>query len=398
MLSALAVKKIKPESKTKRYTDEKSMYLEVTPKGGMLWRLRYRLNGKENIFSIGTYPEISLAEAREVRDDAKKIIKQGISPTAARKQAKIAKVGIASFETIANQLMNDKRGTITESSYKHDCSLLRRDILPAIGKMPIDTIKAPHLLEMAKKVEARGAGTVARKSLRLTGTVMRYAKRLGLIEYDPTTGLSEALKPRKTQHMARIPESELPLLLQKIDAYIGEEMTRIALKIITLTFVRSKELRNMEWSEVDFDKKEWRIPASKMKMGKVHIIPLSTQVIALLERLKLLTGDKQYAFYSSRSFKPIGESTLLNAIWRLGFKDHMTVHGFRGLASTILHEKSYLHAAIELQLAHSDKDQVSASYNYAGHLPYRRKMMQEWADYIDELRSGVIVHFPKAMG
>jgi integrase len=396
MLTVSEIRAIKPQEKSKRYYDAQRMYLEVTPKGGMYWRMKYDFEGKERLFALGVYPEVTLAEARVKRDEAKKLIKQGIDPNAAKKKAKIVESGALTFEAIANQWMDDREGSLVEKSHNKNRSQLNNDIFPVLGKMPIDTIKSPHLLELARKIEARGAATMARRALRIASAVMRYAKREGFIQIDPTGGIAEALKPHKVQHMARIPESELPKLLRDIDSYTGEILTKTGLKLMALTFVRTSELRFMEWSEIDFNKNEWRIPANKMKMDKVHIVPLSSQAIALLMDLKPHTGHRQYVFYSTRSNKPISENTMLGALWRLGYKGHMTGHGFRGLASTILHERDYKHAAIEIQLAHSDKDEVSASYNYADHLPYRRKMMQEWANLLDELRGGQVVPFPKA--
>jgi integrase len=401
MLTDSQIKKIKPTPDKKapdRYNDGNGLYLHVFSTGGKRWIMDYRFEGKRKSYSIGIYPDVTLANARDKRDDARKLLTQGIDPSQAKKEAKIVESGVLTFESIANQWMEDREDALSESGHKKNRSQLNNDIFPSFGRLAIDEVKAPQLLEMARKIESRGAGEMARRALRLAGSIMRHAKREGLIEYDPSTGISEALKPRKVQHMARIPESQLPKLLQDIDGYSGERITQIGLKLIALTFVRTKELRFMEWTELDLDKREWRISADKMKMNKTHIVPLSDQAISLFEELKGYTGHRQYGFYSTRSNKPISENTILGALWRMGYKGHMTGHGFRGLASTILHERNYNHAAIEIQLAHSDKDEVSASYNYAGHLPYRRKMMQEWADYLDELRGGKVIPFPKVAG
>jgi integrase len=395
MLTDSQIKKIKPPAEGQKapdkYSDGRGLQLHVFANGGKYWRMAYRFEQKQKTFSIGKYPEISLAEAREKLNEAKKLISQGIDPMAAKKETQNADDGALTFETIANQWLADRKDNIEESSHKRNVRHFVNDVFPIIGKKPIDTIKSPHVIEMAKKIEERGAAEMARRALRLTSAVMRYAKTLGLIESDPAAGLTEALKPRKIKHMARIPESELPQLLTDIDGYSGDIMTRIGLQLITLTFVRTIELRHMEWSEIDSEKREWRIPAEKMKMDKIHIVPLSNQTIALLDELRPHTGQRKYAFHSIRSNKPMSEVTILAALWRMGYKGRMTGHGFRGLASTILHERNYNHAAIELQLAHSDKDQVSAAYNYADHLPYRKIMMQEWADYLDEIREGQMI-------
>lgn len=402
MLTDSQIKKVKPPTEDQKapdkYSDGQGLQLHVFANGGKYWRMAYRFEKKQKTFSIGKYPDVTLAEARVKRDEVKRLIKQGIDPMKAKKEAQTTDEGASTFETIANQWLADRQDSIKDSSHTRNVRHFINDIYPAIGKKPIDTIKAPHVLEMAKKIEGRGAAEMARRALRLTSAVMRYAKAIGLIEYDPTSGLSEALKPRKVKHMARIPESELPKLLKDIDNYPGDIITRIALQLITLTYVRTIELRHMEWTEIDLDKREWRIPAEKMKMGKIHIVPLSDQAVSLLNELRAFTGNRKYTFHSIRSNKPMSEVTLLAALWRMGYKGRMTGHGFRGLASTILHERNYNHAAIELQLAHSDRDQVSAAYNYADHLPYRKKMMQEWADYLDGLRTGQVVQFPKAAG
>lgn len=390
MLTDSQIKKVKPPAEDQKapdkYSDGQGLQLHVFANGGKYWRMAYRFEGKQKTLSLGIYPEVSLAEARSKREDAKRTLRQGTDPMEAKKETQKVADGSLTFEAIATQWLEDRKESIQPSSHTRNVRHLVNDVFPMFGNKQIDTIKSPHVIEMAKKIEERGAAEMARRALRLTSSVMRYAKALGLIETDPATGLTEALKPRKIKHMARIPESELPQLLKDIDAYSGDILTRIGLQLITLTFVRTIELRHMEWSEIDLEKREWRIPAEKMKMGKIHIVPLSDQSIELLEELRPHTGHRKYAFHSTRSNKPMSEVTLLAALWRMGYKGRMTGHGFRGLASTILHERNYNHAAIELQLAHSDRDQISAAYNYADHLPYRKTMMQEWADFLDELR------------
>lgn len=386
MLTAAKVKSIKPTGVTKRYTDEKSMYLEVTKSGGMYWRYRYRLDGKQNIFTIGSHPELTLAQARSLRNDANKLVKQGINPTQAKKQTNIVQSSAPTFETVANEWLEDRKGGLAELTHKKNQSLLVRDVFPVIGNMPIDTIKSKTLVEMAKRVEDRGAIEMAKKAVRLCGAILTHAKVLDLIEANPAIGITDVLKKRKVQHMARIPEYELPELLRKIEDYSGELMTKIALKLLFLTFVRTNELRHMEWTEINFEKKEWRIEADKMKMSRAHIVPLSRQAIELLEEMKQHTAHRKYVFHSVRSGKPMSENTMLGAFWRMGYKGSMTGHGVRGLASTMLHERRFDHAAVELQLAHSAGNQVSAAYNHATHLEYRHEMMQSWADILDEMR------------
>lgn len=393
MLTVLEIKQIKPLDKTKRYWDEKGMYLEVTPKGGMLWRLKYRLDGKEKVLALGTYPEISLAQARRKRDEAKLLIAENIDPNQAKKQAKIKATGLPTFKELATAWMEDRQGTIKPATMTRDLSTFEKDLFPDLGDMAIDTIKGIHILAAAKKIEQRGAVEMAKRSIPLVGAIFRYAIRQGFIENDPTPHLGEALKPRKVKHMARIELSELPTLLQKIDSYGGDPVTIAAIKLMTLTFVRTIEMRFMEWSEVDFQKKEWRVPAHKMKMELPHIVPLSKQAIEVLESLRPLTGHRNYVFYNASVHKPLSENAVLGALWRMGYKGRMTGHGFRGLASTTLHEQGYMHDAIEIQLAHTVGSSVSKAYNHAQHLDYRRNMMQGWADFIDTLKTNQIVQF-----
>jgi len=248
MLTDAQVRRIKPSEKKTKYSDEKGMYLEVTPSGGMHWRMKFRFNGKENIFSIGTYPDTTLAQARRMRDEARLQLKDGINPNEAKKQKK------------------------QEGTYLRDLSVFEKDLFPALGNIPIDQIKGKDILACAKKIEARGAQEMAKRSIPLAGRIFRYAIRKGLIENDPTPHLQEALKPRKVKHMARLDISEFPPFLERMDHYHGNILVKTALQFIALTFVRTSELINMEWDEIDFENKLWRIPAYKMKMALPHHI------------------------------------------------------------------------------------------------------------------------------
>lgn len=396
MLTDARIRKIKPEAKTKRYADEKGMYLEVTPSGGMYWRLKYRIDGKENRYSIGVYGEVSLAEARTKRDEARKLIAQGVNPNQAKKEAKDIIDNVNSFEVWARKWLLDRQSTIKPDTFKRDSSLLEKDLIPFIGQIPIDKIKSPEILAAARKVEDRGAGEMARRMIRLAGCVFRQAMCEGVTTYDPTDGLTEALKPRKVVNMVRIDAKDLPEFLSRIDAYDGDVLTRLGLKFINLTFARTIEVRFMEWAEIGFEAKEWRIPANKMKKETKHIVPLSAQALEILEEIKAMGLNSPYVFFNTASRKPYSENFITNAIARMGYKGRMTGHGFRGLASTILHEQGYLHDAIERQLSHNEKNKVAAAYNHAQHLPYRRQMMQDWANYLDNVRTGKVLHFIKA--
>ncbi|WP_353164047.1 tyrosine-type recombinase/integrase [Acinetobacter guillouiae] len=390
MLTDAQVRKIKPIDKKKRYSDEKGLYLEVTPSGGRFWRLKYRFNGRESTLTIGSYPEISLAQARRVRDEARIQLYNNIDPNAVKNDRLQQADESTLFKSLAMEWMEDRKAVIKEATHLRDLSVFEKDLFPALGHMPIDQIKGKDVLACAKQIEARGAQEMAKRSIPLAGRIFRYAIRKGLIENDPTPHLGEALKPRKVRHMARLDISEFPPFLERMDRYHGNPMIKTAIQLMTLTFVRTAELRMMEWDEIDFETKLWRIPADKMKMAQPHIVPLSKQAIELIEGLRPLTGNKQYVFYNHSTAKPMSSNALLCVIRTLGYAGKMTGHGFRGLASTTLHEQGYMHDAIEIQLAHTVGNAVSQAYNHAQHLEYRIKMMQEWSDFIDGLRERII--------
>lgn len=390
MLTDAHVRKIKPLEKKKRYADEKGLYLEVTPSGGRFWRLKYRFNGRESTLTIGSYPEISLAQARRTRDEARIQLYKNIDPNAIKNDRLQQTDESRLFKVLAMEWMEDRKAVIKEATYLRDLSVFEKDIFPALGNMPIDQIKGKDVLACAKKIEARGAQEMAKRSIPLTGRIFRFAIRKGLIENDPTPHLHEALKPRKVKHMARLDISEFPPFLERMDRYHGNPVIKTALQLMTLTFVRTAELRMMEWCEIDFENKIWRIPPERMKMALPHLVPLSRQAIELLESLLPLTGKKQYVFYNHSTAKPMSSNAILCVIRTMGYNGKMTGHGFRGLASTTLHEQGYMHDAIEIQLAHRVGNAVSQAYNHAQHLEYRTKMMQEWSDFIDSLRNKIV--------
>lgn len=387
MLTDAQVRKIKPLEKKTKYADEKGMYLEVTPSGGMHWRMKFRINGKENIFSIGTYPDTTLAQARRIRDEARLNLKDGINPNEAKKQRKLQVDESSLFRVLAMEWMEDRKAVIKEATYLRNLSVFEKDLFPALGDMPIDQIKGKDILACAKKIEERGALEMAKRSIPLAGRIFRFAIRKGIIENDPTPHLGEALKPRKVKNMARLDISEFPAFVERMDRYHGNLIIRSALQLMTLTFVRTTELRMMEWNEIDYENRLWRIPAHKMKMAMPHIVPLSKQALEILEKIQPITGIKPYVFYNYSTAKPISSNALLCAIRTMGYNGKMTGHGFRGLASTTLHEQGYMHDAIEIQLAHKVGNAVSQAYNHAQYLDYRIKMMQEWSDFIDGLRT-----------
>lgn len=390
MLTDAHVRKIKPLEKKKRYADEKGLYLEVTPSGGKFWRLKYRFNGRESTLTIGSYPEISLAQARRSRDEARIQLYNNIDPNAIKNDRLQQMDESKLFKALAMEWMEDRKTVIKENTYLRDLSVFEKDLFPVLGDIPIDQIKGKDVLACAKKIEARGAQEMAKRSIPLVGRIFRFAIRKGLIENDPTPHLQEALKPRKVKHMARLDISEFPPFIERMDRYHGNPVIKTALQLMTLTFVRTAELRMMEWSEIDFENRLWRIPAEKMKMALPHLVPLSKQAIELLESLLPLTGRKQYVFYNHSTAKPMSSNAILCVIRTMGYNGKMTGHGFRGLASTTLHEQGYQHDAIEIQLAHRVGNAVSQAYNHAQYLDYRIKMMQEWSDFINSLRNKIV--------
>jgi integrase len=393
MLSKLLIDKTKPQAKSVRLSDGRGMYLEISPAGGKWWRFKYRFAGKERRISLGVYPDVPLAAAREKREEARRQVAAGIDPGEQRKAAKVALVESTenTFEAIAREWF----GLFSTKWVKgHADKIIRRlelNVFPWLGARPVKAITAPELLAVLRRVESRGANETAHRALQVCGRVFRYAIATGRAERDPSRDLSGALAPIQERHFASITE---PLavgeLLRAIDAYKGAFVTRCALRLAPLVFVRPGELRAAQWVEFDFDKSEWRIPASRMKARVQHIVPLSTQAVAILRELQPMTGRFPFAFPSVRSrYRAMSENAVTGALRRMGYTGQdMTGHGFRSMASTLLNEQGWNRDAIERQLAHGERDAVRAAYNYAEHLPERRRMMQAWADYLEKLKNG----------
>jgi len=391
-LTDIQIRNAKPGQKVLRLKDERGLYLEVSPAGGKLWRLRYWLNSRENRISLGIYPDISLKDARERRDEARKLIANGIDPSQARKdeKAEIAADAVT-FEKVAREWFQKFK---ENWSFGHAARTMRRfemDVFPWIGERPIRDILAPELLATIRRIESRGAIETAHRTLQNCGQVFRYAVASGYADRDISGDLRGAIPPTKEKHHASVIDpKDVAALLRTIEAYAGSFVTMCALRLAPMTFVRPGELRHAEWSEIDLDKAEWRIPAEKMKMREQHIVPLSRQAVAILRELHPLTGAGRYLFPSVRtSARPMSENTVNAALRRLGYsKEEMTGHGFRSMASTLLNEMGWNRDAIERQLAHAERNSIRAAYNFAEFLPERRKMMQGWADYLDKLKEG----------
>ena len=394
-LTATAIRNTKPADKPIRLFDGGGMYLEVSPAGGRWWRLKYRFVGKEKRLSLGACPEVSLAEARSRREDARKLLAAGIDPSDQRKAAKREAEGreINSFEAVAREWYG-KQAHVWVAHHASD--VLRRlesNLFPEIGSEPIAEVTAPMLLAAVRKIEHRGAHDLAHRVLQVASQVFRYGVATGRCERDPAPDLRGALTPHKSKHQAAVAPEELPALLRAIDGYseLGDKLTAYALRLLVLTFVRTNELIGAEWSELDLDSAVWIIPATRMKMRTEHVVPLSRQAIEVLREIRAIGCSSRYIFPGRYPDKPISNNTMLFALYRLGYKGKMTGHGFRAVASTILNEAGFRADVIERQLAHCERNEIRGAYNRAEYLAERRKMMQQWANMLDALAQGAQV-------
>ncbi len=403
MLTDTAIRRAKPEPKARKLFDERGLYLIVTPGGGKWWRFKYRFHGTEKLLALGVYPDVSLKDARERRDEARRKIAAGIDPAAEKKQANEAAKAHSSgsFEAVAREWFEKfSPNWVAE----HSAIVIRRletNVLPWLGARPIGEITAPELLTVLRRIEARGALEVAHRIKQVCGQVFRYAVATGRAQRDPTGDLRGALPtPREKHHAALTRPADVAALMRAIAAYQGSFVTRCALRLSALTFVRPGELRKAEWSEIDFDEGIWRIAAARMKMRRDHLVPLSKQAIEVLRELRPLTGSGRYLFPGARTAgRPMSENAVTAALRYMGYDgDQMTAHGFRTLASTLLNEMGWAGDAIERQLAHAERDGVRDAYNRAEYLVERRRMMQAWADYLDGLMAGGTVIALRANG
>ncbi len=403
-LTDMKVQKVKHQDKPFTLFDGGGLFLMVTPSGGKLWRFKYRYDGKQKLLALGAYPEVSLADARQKREDARKLLASKNDPGAARKaqiQDNLQKS--ETFETIAREWFQKFSQRWKETHSSRIIRSLERDVFPWIGTQPIKEIKAPELLAVLRRIEIRGTLDTVHRIRTICGQIFRYAVASGRAERDPSSDLKGAIPPPQEGHMAAITEpAKVGELLRAIDGYQGGFVVQCALKLAPLLFVRPGELRHMEWSELDFENTQWNLPAEKMKMKEPHIVPLPTQAVAILEAIKPLTSTSRYVFPSGRSFgRPMSNNAILAALRRMGYdKDEMSGHGFRAMARTILDEVLQVRTDfIEAQLAHRVRDPLGRSYNRTQHLDERKKMMQKWADYLDGLKAGAkVIPFRRSEG
>ncbi|HGM5433560.1 TPA: tyrosine-type recombinase/integrase [Serratia marcescens] len=387
-LNARQVETAKPKGKPYKLSDGGGLFLLVNTNGSRYWRLKYRIAGKEKLLSIGVYPATSLADARSKRDEAKRSLAAGGDPGLEKQQEKLARKGNAenTFEQVAREWYQRRYDRWSESYRLEMMATFESDVFPYIGHRPINEIKPLELLAVLTKLEQRGATEKMRKVRQRCGEVWRYAVITGRAEYNPAPDLASATVPHKREHYPHLTESELPEFLAELNSYSGSMKVKLALKLLILTGTRPGELRQAEWSEFDFDKAIWEIPASKMKMRRPHLVPLSQQAVAILEQVKPISSRYKLVFPGRiQHTKPISEMTVNVLIRRIGYGGRATGHGFRHTMSTILHEQGFNSAWIELQLAHVDKNSIRGTYNHAQYLEGRREMLQWYADYMDSL-------------
>ena len=395
MLTDTAVKKAKQQPTAYKLYDTGGMFVLVAPTGGKLWRLKYRYAGKEKLLSLGAYPEVSLADARIKRDEARKQLHDGVDPGEARKAVKRARASSAanSFEAIAREWHTKFADTWAPSHADRVLRLLERDVLPWIGHRPIADIAAPELLAVLRRIESRGALETAHRARIYAGLVFRYALHTGRADRDPASDLRGALPPKRDGHFSAATNPEqLGDLLRALDGYKGSPVVRAALLLAPMVFVRPGELRSARWADIDLDKAEWRFTVPKTKTP--HIVPLAPQAVAILRDLQPLTGDGPYVFPCARSKqRPMSDNAILSAMRRMGIdKTTACGHGFRASARTMLDEVlGFPPHLVEHQLAHAVRDPLGRAYNRTTHLPERRKMMRDWADFLDKVRRDVKV-------
>ena len=391
-LTDIKIKQAKPKGKPYKLADERGLYIEVAPSGGKWWRFKYRYEGKEKRISLGTYPDILLAVARVRRDEARKLVAQGVDPSENRKAVKLAKVDAANncFEVVAREWHKKQLATWSPSHADKVIRRLERDVFPWIGAKPFSDIKAPELLKVLRRIENRAVET-AHRALQNCGQVFRYAVATGRAEHNVAADLLGSLQPWKPIHYPSItnPENIAPLL-RDLWGYQGTFVVQFALRLAPLVFLRPSELRLAQWHEFSIKELLWTIPPERTKNKRELIIPLSNQALAIVEELRPLTGSGKYVFEGRTTNKPISDNTLNAALRRLGYstKEEFTGHGFRAMARTVLDEVlGYPVDWIEHQLGHAVRDPNGRAYNRTAHLPGRKQMMQSWADYLDHLRT-----------
>ena len=389
-LSDTTIRTAKPKDKLYRLTDANGLCLEVTPTGSKLWRYRYRFNGSAKMLALGAYPAVTLLKARQLRDGARQLLIEGIDPGEQKKTAKQAqRVEGLTFETLAREWFAYNAPRWAESTTYKAKLYLENDLIPGIGSRPVKAITRPDLVELVRKVEARGTLNAAGKIRQWLHQIFRYGLAKGVVDANPATDLSVvAAPPKAARHHPHVTFAELPEMLAKSEAANIHSLTRHAIRLLTLTAVRPGELRQAPWAEFDLERATWTIPAERMKARRPHIVPLPRQAVAILRLLQEITGRYALVFAGANPERPMSENTVNKALRMMGYEGKQTGHGFRHLLSTELNGRGYNKDWIERQLAHGDSDEIRGTYNHAAYVEQRRTMMQAWADSIDALCAG----------
>lgn len=399
-LTDTQIRASKPRERPYKLTDGAGLYIEVKPTGSKLWRYRYRILGKENVFAIGAYPEVAIKKARKRLEKARALVKESIHPSHNRKLDDIRKAHehANTFEAVAREWLENHKEHWTFKTYQQRERALERDVFPQIGSLPVRQIAPAHLLDIVQRVEKR-APTMAVIVNQVLGAVCRLAVVTLRADSDPSQSIRGALRPRKVHHYKPLAVTELPAFMSALEAYPGYFSNKAALQLMLLTLVRTTEVLGATWEEFDLENGVWCIPAERMKMREIHRVPLPTQAIELLGSLHAVTGNCKYLFPNRSNFhKPVSKGVLWKAVSSMGYKDKFSPHGIRSTGSTILNELGYRPDVIECQLAHSERNKTRASYNQAKYFEERREMMQWWADYLDDLEHGTNVIAGKFRG
>ncbi|MBA8199131.1 tyrosine-type recombinase/integrase [Citrobacter freundii] len=390
-LNARQVDAAKPREKAYKLADGAGLYLEVVPSGSRYWRMKYRFNGKEKRMAFGVYPAVSLAQARALRDEAKKKLAEGIDPSFAKKEEMLVRDMQLNntFQAVALEWHGTKVGRWSEGYASDILEAFNKDIFPYIGQQPVNDIKPLVLLNVLRRMENRGATEKAKKVRQRCSEVFRYAIVTGRAEYNPAADLTSAMSGHESKHYPFLTVEELPDFFKALAGYTGSPLVVLAARLLILTGVRTGELRGAFWSEFDLEKAVWEIPAERMKMKRPHLVPLSTQALEIVQQLKGMTGQYPLVFPGRNDpRKTMSEASINQVFKRIGYTGKVTGHGFRHTMSTILHEEGFNTAWIETQLAHVDKNAIRGTYNHALYLEGRREMMQWYANYMAELQKG----------
>lgn len=408
MLTDVKIRSLKPSekctsSRPDKHSDQEGLQIWVRLSGTKTWISAYRFNKKQQVLTLGSYPDLKLSEARQANKEIKALLAQGIDPKNKKRQEKLANEQAKMFNDYALEWLDERQRNVKHRTYQQDYNRMQKDVIPNFEGIALKDVTFEDCKLMADQIESRkniegsSPREVTRRTIDLVGNILRRAKRERLIVVDHTEGLKELYPKAKTKHMKHVELSELPKLLQDIEGYHGHDQTRLGMKFLAYSFCRTIELRMMKWEHIDFPNRLWRVDIDNLKVARKHVVPLSDQMLAVLEEMKPITGQYEYVFYHTGMHQPYSEEFINNALDILGYAGKQTGHGFRHIASTNLNELGYMGDAIEKQMAHDKKGSIRAVYNHAQHLEERRKIMQVWADFLDLLRDkGEVVDFQTA--